>query len=133
MPGPPVVFANLPDGLNPLSLFDQCFNILFGYVGASPTFITSGSTYAALTTDTRILLNKAVASSTAITLPLSAAMTQPCLVKDIRGTVNVGNAVTVSFSGGQTCQGFSSVTINAPYGGWWFNPLAAGGWYLLSA
>jgi hypothetical protein len=96
-------------------------------VGA-PTIIRSGDTYDSVATDTRILVNKTVGSATSVVLLTSQSYTFPVLVKDLKGD-SATNPITVTFSSGQTIDGLSSVTINNPFGYFWFNPLASGNWY----
>lgn len=102
--------------------------LIGGAIYASPTFVTSGASYNSVVTDTRILVNKTVGSATSIVLALSAGYQLPVLVKDLKRDAD-SNPITVTFSGGQTMDGLSSVVINNPAGYFWFNPLAAGGWY----
>lgn len=106
--------------------------LLNGSQYAAPTIITSGTTYNSVATDTRILVNKTIGSATSIVLLGSASYFQPVLVKDLKGD-SVADPITVTFSGGQTVDGLSSVVIAAGYGAWWFNPLVSGGWYLTAA
>ena len=98
------------------------------FIANSPTIIVSGATYNSVATDTRILVNKSVGSATSILLLPSTSYTLPVLVKDLKGD-SPTNPITVTFSGGQTMDGLSSIVINNPYGYFWFNPLATGGWY----
>lgn len=102
---------------------------------ATPTILLSGATigdpYVALAADTRILVNKTLAAASYISLgsPLIRG-NAPIMVRDLKGDANVRN-ITVSFTG--TCDGLASpIVIDAPYGGWVFNPLADGNWYLTS-
>ncbi len=108
----------------------QLAALLFGVQFSSPTIITSGATYNSVATDTRILVNKTVGSATSVVLLTSQSYSQPVLVKDLKGDAG-SNPITVTFSGGQTLDGLApaQVVINNPYGYFWFNPLAAGGWY----
>lgn len=94
---------------------------------ATPTILTAGSSYNAKTSDQRVLVN--VASSFAILLLSSSEKAGPILIKDIFGAPNI----QVTFSSGQTADGLATVPITVPYGAYWFNPLAAGGWYLTVA
>ena len=122
---PPVVFANLPDGLNPLSLFD----LMFGAVlGSSPTIITSGASYTVLSTDSRILVNKTIGSATSIVFPVASAIGYSVLVKDLKGDAFTNN-ITITFTGGQRADGLSSVPISTNYGAYWFTP-KSGGFYI---
>lgn len=93
-----------------------------------PTFVTSGSTYNSIATDTRILINKTIGSATSVVLLPSSNYLLPVLVKDLKGDATT-NPITVTFSAGQTIDGITQIVINNPYGYFWFNPLAAGGWY----
>ncbi len=122
---PPVVFASLPEGLNPLSLFDLMFAAV---LGSSPTIITSGSSYTAVATDSRILVNKTIGSATSIVFPLAATMNYSVLVKDLKGDAAT-NHITITFTGGQRADGLSSVPINSNYGAYWLTP-KSGGYYL---
>lgn len=99
---------------------------------ATPTIITSGATvgdpYEALETDYRILLNKTVASASYVDIGGGADRVSPIMVRDIKGDAATNN-ISVSFTG--TCDGLASpIVIDAPYGGYSFNPLSDGNWYL---
>lgn len=102
--------------------------VLIPAIQFTPTFVLSGAAYNSVGTDTRILVNKTVGSATSVVLLGSASYSQPVLVKDLKGDAGT-NPITVTFTGGQTLDGLSSVVINNPYGFFWFNPLASGGWY----
>lgn len=100
---------------------------------SEPIIITTGATvgvpYVALVTDFRILVNKTVGSASYIDLGAAIARGfNPVMVRDLKGDA-VTNNISVSFTG--TCDGLASpIVINAAYGGWVFNPLADGNWYL---
>jgi hypothetical protein len=100
------------------------------------TIITSGATvgspYAVLATDTRVLFNKAVASASYAVLGPAADQPQPVLIRDLLGDAST-NSITVSFDGSETCDGLSSVVISTDFGGYVFNPLSTGNWYLGTA
>lgn len=98
------------------------------FIYPTPTIITSGASYNSVGTDTRILVNKTIGSATSVVLLPSASYLQPVLVKDLKGDADV-NPITVTFSSGQKMDNLTSVPINNPYGYFWFNPLASGGWY----
>jgi hypothetical protein len=102
--------------------------LIGGGIYANPTFVTAGASYNSVVTDTRILVNKTIGSATSVVLALSAGYQLPVLVKDLKRDSDT-NPITVTFSGGQTMDGLSQVVINNPAGYFWFNPLAAGGWY----
>lgn len=99
----------------------------------TPTIITSGATlvspYEALITDTRVLLNKTVGAASYIDIGGGADRDfTPIMVRDLKGDADVNN-ISVSFTG--TCDGIASpIVISNPYGGWVFNPLDDGNWYL---
>jgi len=105
------------------------------YFAAFPTLnttvITSGSVYDALTTDTKILVNKTIGSATSIILPPAATMQYPfgVFVKDLKGDSET-NPITITFSGGQLGDGLSSFVINNPYGFLALTPIPSGtAWY----
>lgn len=95
-----------------------------------PTFVLAGSVYDSVATDTRILVNKTIGSATSVVLLPSQNYLLPVLVKDLKGDAGT-NPITVTFSAGQTLDGLApaQVVISNPYGFYWFNPLASGGWY----
>lgn len=92
------------------------------------TIVTSGASYAVPTNVSRVLFNKTVGSATAVTFASSSGYARPVLIRDLKGDADVNN-ITITFSGGQLCDGLASVVIANPYGGFIFNPLA-NGWYL---
>lgn len=127
-----VLPGNEEEGINySLALALLVSFIITGIV--TPTIITSGATladpYDVLATDTRILINKTVASDSYVELDDATDRGDiPVMVRDLKGDADVHN-ISVSFTG--TADGLSSpIVINAPYGGWVFNPLANGNWYL---
>jgi hypothetical protein len=96
--------------------------------------VTAGSVYDILPTDTKILVNKTLSSATSVVFPLVNTMTydQPVLVKDVKGDAAT-NPITITFTGGQLCDGLSSITINVAYGWVTINPVPGGnGWYMTS-
>lgn len=112
---------------------------LAAYVSVLPyldtTIITSGATLASpyhiLVTDTRILFNKTVASASYAVAPLAASMASPfpLFIKDLKGNADT-YPIQISFTGGELCDGLSTITIGNPYGWTTINPVPAGGaWY----
>lgn len=105
-------------------------------INYTPVIITSGATsispYDVVTTTSRVLFNKTVGAASYAVLGLARNQPLPVLFKDIKGDAG-SNPITITMSGGETADGLTSVTINNPYGGIWFNPLAAGNWYLTGA
>lgn len=102
---------------------------LLGAFVYQPTEITAGTVYNVLPSDTRILVKKTIGSATSIVFGSALAQPLPVLVKDVKGDADV-NPITITFTGGQLADGLSSITINTPFGSYWLNPLAEGGWYL---
>lgn len=91
---------------------------------------TVGSPYDILPTYSRILLNKTVGSASfliapdADTIPLAGI-----LIKDLKGDAFTNN-ITISFTGGELCDGQSTVVIDNDYGWATINPTPGGGsWY----
>lgn len=106
----------------------QMARLLPFFLYGQPTFITDTYAYNSVATDTRILVNQAVAGATSIVLGLASSYGFPVLVKDLKGDADT-NPITVTFTGGETLDGLSQVVINNPFGYFWFNPLKAGNWY----
>ena len=119
--------------------YQTTLDYLAAFFSAFPSLntelITAGATLATpwpvLTTDTRLLFNKTLASASYAVLPLAASMAylQPVLFKDLKGDAGT-NAITISFSGGELCEGQSTIVINNPWGWVTLNPIpGGGGWY----
>ncbi len=95
--------------------------------------ITAGATlaspYDVETTDTRILFNKTIGSASYALLPLSSSMVYPfpILFKDLKGDAATNN-ITLSFSGGQLCDGLSSIVLSNAYD-WAYIAPGSSGWY----
>lgn len=98
-------------------------------VAGLPTILEDEAVYASVGTDSRILVKNSMAFTTDITLALASAYAQPILVKDIAGFASAANPINVTFTGGQSVDGLTTVSISNPYGWFWFNPLAAGNFY----
>lgn len=120
--------GNAANGVNYSITALQLAALINGVVFASPTFVKSGAVYNSVGTDTRILVQKTIGSATSVILAPSTSYFNPVLVKDLKGDSDV-NPITVTFSGGQLMDGLNQVVINNPFGYFWFNPLATGGWY----
>lgn len=107
----------------------------FGPSSIAPTIITTGATlaspYAVSATETQILFNKTVGTASGALLPNSTTRQAPVLIKDIKGDADTNN-ISVTFTAGQSCDGLTTYPILLPYGGVWFSPLAAGGWFVSS-
>lgn len=92
---------------------------------------TIGSPYAILTTDTRILFNKTIASDSYAVAPLASSMAAPfpLLIKDFKGNADV-HPIQISFTGGELCDGLPTITVPNAYGWVTINPAPSGGsWY----
>lgn len=130
--GTSIVYLVSPGSVSTGNSYKVKLTTLAAYFNAAafgtPTFVTSGLSYNSVATDTRILVNKTIGSATSVVLLTSTQYSLPVLVKDLKGDAD-SNPITVTFSGGQTMDGLSNVVISNPYGYFWFNPLAAGGWY----
>ncbi len=94
-----------------------------------PTILTTGTTYASVGTDTRILSNLTTAAPFTLTLLSSSSYSQPVLIKDIAGNWGAVNTFTINFFGSQKADGQSSLTFSSPYQWTWLNPLSSGGFY----
>jgi hypothetical protein len=107
----------------------------FGNSSMSTTIILSGATlispYDILITDTRILFNKTVSSASYAVAPLASLMTSSgVLIKDLKGDAGTF-PITVSFTGGELCDGLSEITVENAFGWTTINPTPSGGsWYL---
>jgi len=74
----------------------------------------------------RIYVNKTIAGPTYITFnPAAGYLVEP-LIKDTAGTAdNVGNGIIVRFAGVESADGNTIVSIESPYGGYFFRPIAS--------
>lgn len=95
----------------------------------TPTILEDEAAYASVATDIRILVKNTGALTSAITMLLATNYSQPVLIKDIGGFASAPNPISISFTGGESCDGETTVTIETAYGWVWLNPLAAGGFY----
>lgn len=124
--------GNVEEGINYSVTLLLLAQYIIGFV-TDPTIITSGATigspYAALVADTRILLNKTVGAASYVNLGAPGIRSfSPVMVRDLKGDADTNN-ITISFTG--TADGIASpIVISNPYGGWVFNPLSNGNWYL---
>ena len=94
---------------------------------------TLASPYLVEPTDTRILFNKTTPSATYAVLPLAASMAYPypVLFKDLKGDAYTNN-ITITFAGGEKCEGQTEVVIENAYGWANINPIPGGGGWFLS-
>ena len=125
--------AALGNSYQVTTLFLAGFFSSFQY--ANTTIITAGATsaspYMVETTDTRILFNKTLGSASYAVLPLSSSMAvpYPILFKDLKGDAGT-NAITISFTGGQLCDGLTSVVLSNAYAWTYIAPVPGGnGWF----
>lgn len=114
---------------------DNLAQFFAAFPSLNTELITAGATsispYSVLTTDTRILFKKTLASASYAVMPLAASMqySQPVLFKDLNGDAFTNN-ITITFTGGELCDGQASVIINNDYGWVTVNPVVGGGaWY----
>lgn len=93
---------------------------------------TLGNAYPVLTNQSRVLFDKVSGSASYAVCPLASSLTtQDILFKDLKGDAFTNN-ITVTFSGGELCDGLSSVIINNDYGWLKIAPYPGGGaWYML--
>lgn len=112
---------------------------LAAFYGAFPflntTEITAGATsispYHIAITDTRILVKKTLSSATSLIAPLASLMQYPygIFVKDLKGDAD-SNPITLTFTGGQLCDGKSQMGIGNPYNWFQIMPTPDGtAWY----
>lgn len=100
------------------------------------TKVTSGATsvspYPVLTNQERVLFIKGTGSASYALCPLSSTITtQDILFKDLKGDAFTHN-ITIEFTGGELCDGESSVIINNDDGWVRIAPVpGGGGWYQL--
>ena len=131
-----------PGNVNAGVLYKTTLNVLASFFAAFPylntELITAGATlvspYAVATTDTRILFNKTLASASYAVLPSSGSMAYPfpILFKDLKGDASTNN-ITISFTGGELCDGLSTIQITTDYGWVTINPIpGGGGWFMTS-
>lgn len=123
--------GNVAEGVNYsitstlLAFFLSIFNFANTIVKIGATV---GSPYEVLPTDTRVLLDKTAPSASYVDLGGAASRSLPVMVRDILGDADVNN-ITITFTG--TADGNASpLLITNPYGGWVFNPLPSGNWFL---
>ena len=103
-----------------------------GLIIGSQTLVRTGPTYASVATDTRILCYVDTPSPGPLTITLlaSAEYKAPVLVKDLIGLASSTNPIDIVFSGGQLCDGLTTIPIRTDYGSYTLNPSPLGGWYL---
>ncbi len=95
------------------------------------TGATLGTPYNVSTTANIVLFNKGAASPSYAVLPLANTMSSlnPVLFKDRNGDAFTDN-ITISFSGGEACDGSSTVVLNNAYAWARIAPYpGGGGWY----
>lgn len=109
----------------------------FNAYGVNNRVIIGGAaTYNVQTTNTGVLVKNTIAVPISIVFPLSSTMLFPAgvLVKCLTGD-EATNPITITFTGGELCDGLSTITLNNPYAWTTINPLPAalgGGWFMTS-
>lgn len=94
-----------------------------------PAFDQAAGNYN-VTSETVLLINKAVPAAHNINLPAAnLRLGIPIIIKDIAGNA-AANVATIVPNGAEKIDGLNSVPINSNYGGFKLTPLAAGGWYI---
>jgi hypothetical protein len=123
--------TNEAAGVNYQITTDQLAALLTA-LGIQAVIITDGQYTSPLTPFTptqlqaRIYVNKTIAEPTYITFATAATYNVEPLVKDIAGTADaVGNGIIVQFTGVEAADGNSIVSIESPYGGYFFRPIAS--------
>jgi hypothetical protein len=133
---------NVANKFDPFAILDESrlqrqINSIVGGSGGvgTPTVIvagaTSGSPYDVLSTDVAVLFKKSIGSASYAVLPPAADMASlgPVLFKDVNDDAATNN-ITLSFSGGELCDGQSEVIVDSNYGWVRLAPLPGGGaWY----
>jgi hypothetical protein len=115
--------------LNTLAAFFAAFPFLNSELITAGA--TSGSPYPVQPNDTRILFKKTLGSASFAVCPLAASMVygQTVFFKDIKGDARTNN-ITVTFTGGELCDGQSQMKITNNYGWFAITPVPGGGaWY----
>lgn len=127
--------GNAAAGVNYGITIAQLAALIPGYSYVN-TILTTGATvgtpYVVPTTVTRLLLNKTIPSASYVVLSAASTYPLPVLIRDLAGNAS-SNPITVTFNGSETCDGLTSVVIGTDFGGYWFNPLKTGNWYLGTA
>lgn len=91
---------------------------------------TPASPYIVPITVSRALFDKTVGAASGAQLGLASTYYLPVLIKDLKGDASINN-ITISFTGGELCEGLSTLTITTDYGYYWLNPIpGGGGWYI---
>ena len=109
----PVIFANLPTGEQPLSLFDQNFAALLALIQGvyfQPLVVNSSSIVVGSAIPA-IVIKRTVAGPTSVQLPSVASRNSLALVlADWNG--NAGD-ITLTAAGGETIMGLSTATLGS--------------------
>jgi hypothetical protein len=85
-----------------------------------------GNPYIVPVTISRVYINKTIAEPTYIRFGLAATYLVEPLIKDVAGTADaLGNGIIIQFTGIENADGNTIVSIESPYGGYFFRPIAA--------
>jgi len=124
-----ITFANLTDGLNLMSLFDDAFAQCMTL--SDPITVTAAGVYTISPTQTGdILIDKTVPAANDVQLPpASMRDNQPVSVIDVAGNASIYN-ITILPYGSELIMGQASIVISGDYGGYTFYPIPTGGWYM---
>lgn len=129
--------GNVEEGVN-YSINSALLAALLSQLGATAVIISDGEyedpgdPFVPGVSVARIYVNKTIPGPTYIEFGLASSYVVEPLVADVAGTVDeVGNGITVTFTGGQLADGNATVPINSPYSGYFFRPLVTlGKWHL---
>lgn len=106
---------------------------LTGFTSELRQVTTAGAQVVSIT-EPGLIINKAVASATPVTLPLSASrIGRPIRLVDWRGNVDITNPLTVSLSGGEKIHNLTTWEFSSLVGGVILFPNTALGGYTIGA
>ena len=124
---PTTIFANLPDGLQFLSLFDQAFAQTVALY--PPVIVTTSGTYTIAPTQFGDTLSERSVAGNFQLPPAASRANQPVGIADIAGNAATFNQTILPF-GSETIMGLSSIVLTSNYEGVTLWPIPTGGWYM---
>lgn len=136
--GTEVMYIVSPGNAQLGSSYQITLDSLASFFGAAQfnnrVVIGNATTYNVQTTDTGILVNNTINQPISIVFPESATMVYPygILVKCLTGNEDT-YPITISFTGGELCDGLSTIPLGNPYAWTTINPLPASvgnGWFM---
>lgn len=90
---------------------------------------TAAGAVAVAANDAMISVEKTVGAATSVVFPLAATKTVPCVIKDGKGDADT-NPISITFTGGETCDGLATVVIDTPFDELKFTPRPGGNYWL---